>query len=60
MTKKRRIEPKPTRVGCRWFAGCPRTATGTTPHRALGEVPTCDQCHHFATGEHRRHATQTA
>jgi hypothetical protein len=35
--------------GCRWFAGCKRAATGTTPHPVLGDVPTCDKCHKFAT-----------
>lgn len=39
---------------CQWFAGCFRAATGTTPHQILGEVPTCDRCHKFATGEVRQ------
>lgn len=34
---------------CAWFAGCTRQATGTTPHPVLGNVPTCDECHAFAT-----------
>jgi hypothetical protein len=36
---------------CGWFAGCGRTATGSTPHPVLGSVPTCDRCRAFATGE---------
>lgn len=35
---------------CGWFLNCGRPATGTTPHPVLGEVPTCDRCHGFATG----------
>jgi hypothetical protein len=38
---------------CRWFLKCGRPATGTTPHPVLGDVPTCDRCHTFATGEAR-------
>jgi hypothetical protein len=34
---------------CQWFALCDRYATGTTPHPTLGEVPTCDRHHAFAT-----------
>jgi len=44
---------------CEWFAMCKRPATGTAPHFAicndtnkvvvLGQVPTCDRCHAFAT-----------
>lgn len=34
---------------CRWFAGCTNEATCTTPHPVLGDVPTCDRCHKFAT-----------
>jgi hypothetical protein len=29
---------------CRWFLKCAETATGTTPHPILGDVPTCDGC----------------
>lgn len=36
---------------CEWFARCGRTATGTTPHPILGEVPTCDRCAEFARRE---------
>jgi hypothetical protein len=38
---------------CAWFARCGRPATGTTPHPVLGDVPTCDRCHRFATGKDR-------
>lgn len=38
---------------CRWFLKCRRPATGTTPHPVLGEVPTCDRCHRFATNKER-------
>lgn len=38
---------------CRWFARCGRPAAGTTSHPVLGEVPTCDRCHKFATGVER-------
>lgn len=34
---------------CEWFALCPNLATGTTPHPTLGDVPSCDRCHRFAT-----------
>lgn len=34
---------------CRWFLKCENDATGTTPHPILGDVPTCDRCHDFAT-----------
>jgi hypothetical protein len=34
---------------CEWFAMCKRPATGTTPHVVLGQVPSCDRCHAFAT-----------
>lgn len=40
-------------VGCYWFAGCVRPARGLTPHPVLGDLPTCDRCHKFATGEDR-------
>lgn len=40
-------------VGCHWFARCDRNARGTTPHPVLGDLPTCDRCHKFATGEER-------
>ena len=40
-------------TACAWFALCDRAATGTTPHPILGDVPTCDHCHRFATGETR-------
>jgi hypothetical protein len=36
-------------VLCGWMSGCKRDATGTTPHPVLGDVPTCDKCHKFAT-----------
>lgn len=36
-------------ISCQWFACCPNVATGTLPHIALGDVPTCDSCHAFAT-----------
>ena len=39
---------------CMWFALCDRPATGTTPHPILGDVPTCDRCHKFATGKARQ------
>lgn len=39
---------------CEWFALCLKPATGTTPHPILVEVPTCDDCHEFATGEKRK------
>lgn len=35
-------------VMCAWFIGCPRDATGTTEHPALGDVPTCDRCANYA------------
>lgn len=38
-----------TPSGCEWFAGCRNVATGTTAHPALGDVPTCDRCHRFAS-----------
>lgn len=38
---------------CQWFTLCRNQATGTTPHFVLGEVPTCDSCHRFATGKDR-------
>jgi hypothetical protein len=38
---------------CMWFALCDRPATGVTAHVVLGNVPTCDRCHKFATGEER-------
>jgi hypothetical protein len=48
--KKSKSKPAPVPVqGCEWFALCPRPATGTTPHPVLGDVPTCDKCHKFAT-----------
>ena len=34
---------------CMWFRNCQRPATCTTPHPTLGEVPTCQKCHDFAT-----------
>lgn len=34
---------------CQWFARCGRPATCTTPHPVLGDVPTCQRCHDFAT-----------
>lgn len=34
---------------CQWFALCGRPATGTVHHPILGDVPTCDRCHNFAT-----------
>lgn len=34
---------------CEWFLHCNEPATGTTPHPILGDVPTCDRCHKFAT-----------
>jgi len=40
-------------VICRWFVACLNPATGTTPHPVLGEVPTCDRCHAFATSTPR-------
>lgn len=40
-------------VGCHWFARCDRSATGMTPHSVMGDLPTCDRCHKFATGEER-------
>ena len=49
--KAKRGEPFAAR--CAWFAGCGRAATGTTPHPVLGDVPTCDRCHKFATGADR-------
>jgi hypothetical protein len=38
---------------CAWFAYCENPATGVTPHPVLGDVPTCDRCHKFATGQDR-------
>jgi len=46
-------QPFVNTVMCQWFALCNRPATGTTRHPALGNVPTCDRCHNFATGESR-------
>ena len=40
---------------CAWFAHCFELATGMTPHPILANVPTCDSCHKFATGEQRFH-----
>lgn len=40
-------------IACRWFLKCKNPVTGTTPHPILGDVPTCDRCHKFATGEER-------
>jgi len=34
---------------CRWFARCPRDATGVTAH-PMGDVPTCCSCNRFAEG----------
>jgi hypothetical protein len=34
---------------CRWFARCTNKATTITPHSVLGNVPTCQKCHDFAT-----------
>lgn len=36
-------------VGCHWFLNCTRDARNMTPHPVLGELPTCDRCHAFAT-----------
>lgn len=36
-------------VGCHWFARCDRPARQITPHPVLGDLPTCDRCHEFAT-----------
>ena len=36
---------------CEWFAGCPREAEFLTPHPVLGEVPACQRCNEFATGD---------
>src|SRR5262245_22634638 len=47
------LPPAQPGVTCAWFAGCDRPATGTTPHPVLGDVPTCDRCHEFATGSPR-------
>lgn len=38
---------------CEWFALCANEATGSTFHPILNDVPTCDRCHKFATGETR-------
>ena len=43
------LEPKPEGE-CMWFLNCTRDATTTAPHPILGDVPTCDSCHEFATG----------
>lgn len=48
-----RVDRKPSPLFCQWFALCKNKATGTTPHPALGDVPTCDRCHEFVTGEKR-------
>lgn len=37
-------------VCCQWFVFCGVVATGLTPHPVLGQVPTCDRCHRFASG----------
>ena len=42
------------KVRCGWFARCTSDATGTTHHPVLADVPSCDRCHKFATGEDRR------
>lgn len=36
---------------CQWFLHCQNIATTTTPHPQLGDVPTCERCHQFATKE---------
>ena len=52
MTRGERMTHRLNR-GCHWFALCRNDATGSTPHPILGDVPTCDRCHKFATGENR-------
>lgn len=29
---------------CEWYLLCDNSATGTTPHPILGEVPICQRC----------------
>lgn len=41
---------------CQWFAKCLNYATCNTPHPVLGNVPTCDRCHRFATTPTKRDA----
>jgi hypothetical protein len=48
------IEPYDWPYECQWFAYCTNEATGTTPHPILGDVPTCDRCHRFATDSTER------
>lgn len=48
--------PKLKPSSCEWFTRCTRPATGTTPHLFLGDIPTCDHCHTFVTGEVRQPA----
>ena len=40
---------EPSSESCKWFLLCENSATGTTPHPILGEVPTCDRCNEFAS-----------
>lgn len=41
-------------ASCQWFAKCTNYATCNTPHPVLGNVPTCDRCHKFATTHPKR------
>jgi hypothetical protein len=49
-TKAKRQMKTAAQQICQWFARCTNAATTTTPHPVLGNVPTCDRCHQFATG----------
>jgi hypothetical protein len=54
--KLKKLKGKSKVPYCQWFLLCTSPATGTTPHSVLGDVPTCDRCHQFATGAVRASA----
>jgi len=58
--KLKRLKKKNQTQRCEWFLLCTNPATGTTPHPILGDVPTCDRCHKFATDEERTVALTNA